>query len=170
METDTKENESSNYKFIDNPEKEVIDGAVREIGKQAIWSLSSCKPGADFCYMTKMSRIVNLGNGVEQLRDGSLETYWQSDGPQPHLVNIQFRRKVTIKVCYSPLLLYLIIVDIIRIFAFTPTSRRTKATLQTDYLFVLETISTISRKWNRLIIMFYINYKFIYLFIPVIYA
>ena len=53
----------------------------REIGHQAIWSLSSCKPGF----------------GVEQLRDGNLETYWQSDGPQPHLVNIKFRRKTLVQ-------------------------------------------------------------------------
>ncbi|KAH6946001.1 hypothetical protein HPB50_011021 [Hyalomma asiaticum] len=26
-----------------------------------------------------------------------LETYWQSDGPQPHLVNVHFRRKTTIQ-------------------------------------------------------------------------
>lgn len=32
-----------------------------------------------------------LGFGVDQLRDDNLETYWQSDGSQPHLVNIQFR-------------------------------------------------------------------------------
>lgn len=57
------------------------DVSVREVGNQAVWSLSSCKPGF----------------GVEQLRDNNLETYWQSDGPQPHLVNIQFRKKTTIK-------------------------------------------------------------------------
>ncbi len=45
----------------------------REIGSRASWSLSSCKTGF----------------GVEQLRDDSLETYWQSDGPQPHYVTIQ---------------------------------------------------------------------------------
>ncbi|XP_044786406.2 anaphase-promoting complex subunit 10 isoform X2 [Bubalus kerabau] len=56
-------------------------GTVREIGSQAVWSLSSCKPGF----------------GVDQLRDDNLETYWQSDGSQPHLVNIQFRRKTTVK-------------------------------------------------------------------------
>ena len=39
----------------------------------------------------------NPGFGVDQLRDGSLDTYWQSAGPQPHLVNIQFRRKMTIQ-------------------------------------------------------------------------
>lgn len=34
----------------------------REIGREAVWSLSSAKPG----------------NGVDQLRDESIETYWQS--------------------------------------------------------------------------------------------
>ncbi|KAG5194092.1 hypothetical protein JEQ12_020453 [Ovis aries] len=58
-------------------------GTVREIGSQAVWSLSSCKPGF----------------GVDQLQDDNLETYWQSDGSQPHLVNIQFRRKTTVKTC-----------------------------------------------------------------------
>eukprot|EP00047_Mylnosiga_fluctuans_P014762 m.40958 g.40958 ORF g.40958 m.40958 type:complete len:177 (-) comp5644_c0_seq3:144-674(-) len=54
--------------------------ALREIGDLAVWSLSSCKQGF----------------GVDQLRDGSVSTYWQSDGPQPHLVNIQFHRKTVI--------------------------------------------------------------------------
>jgi len=31
------------------------------------------------------------------LRDGCVDTYWQSDGQLPHLVNIQFRRKTTIQ-------------------------------------------------------------------------
>mmetsp|Transcript_28658 Transcript_28658/g.66470 ORF Transcript_28658/g.66470 Transcript_28658/m.66470 type:complete len:193 (+) Transcript_28658:113-691(+) len=53
---------------------------LREIGDEAAWSLSSAKPG----------------NGVEQLRDGNTETFWQSDGPQPHLINIQFHRKVKV--------------------------------------------------------------------------
>jgi len=76
-----------------------------EIGDLAVWSLSTAKPG----------------NGVEQLRDDDVNTYWQcvlhaaraararrpgdaaatanprrSDGPQPHLVNIQFHRKMVI--------------------------------------------------------------------------
>ena len=49
-------------------------GSVREVGA-ATWSLSSCKPGY----------------GVQQLRDGCIDTYWQSDGQLPHLVNVQFR-------------------------------------------------------------------------------
>jgi anaphase-promoting complex subunit 10 len=54
---------------------------LREVGDQAVWSLSTAKPG----------------NGVDQLRDSSTETYWQSDGPQPHLVNIQFHKKMRIQ-------------------------------------------------------------------------
>lgn len=54
--------------------------ATREVGNQATWSLSSCKPQF----------------GVEQLRDDNYETYWQSDGQLPHLVNIQFKRKTTV--------------------------------------------------------------------------
>ncbi|EKX36320.1 hypothetical protein GUITHDRAFT_158685 [Guillardia theta CCMP2712] len=50
-------------------------------GGDAVWTLSTAKPG----------------NGVEQLRDNNTDTYWQSDGPQPHLVNIQFHKKVSIK-------------------------------------------------------------------------
>ena len=71
---------------------------MREVGGRATWSLSSCKPGF----------------GVEQLRDDrydslrrlkgaeitkyfqqwvfffcSCDTYWQSDGQLPHLVNVQ---------------------------------------------------------------------------------
>jgi hypothetical protein len=34
--------------------------------------------------------------GVEQIRDGNPETYWQSDGAQPHLINVQFHKKMTV--------------------------------------------------------------------------
>lgn len=59
-------------------------GVVREIGNQAVWSLSSCKPGF----------------GVERLRDNIIDTYWQSDGQLPHLVNVQFHRKTRITAVY----------------------------------------------------------------------
>lgn len=65
----------------DLKESNLWKGEVREVGSQAVWSLSSCKPGF----------------GVDQLRDNCLDTYWQSDGPQPHLVNIQFRRKTSVQ-------------------------------------------------------------------------
>ncbi|BBN12628.1 anaphase-promoting complex subunit 10 [Marchantia polymorpha subsp. ruderalis] len=57
------------------------EGEKREIGKLAVWSVSSFKPG----------------NGVDLLRDSNIETYWQSDGAQPHLVNIQFQKKVRLQ-------------------------------------------------------------------------
>jgi len=91
----------------------VIDEDLRELGKKAAWSVSSCK----------------TGNGVSSLRDDNLETYWQllthlfihffsqfrcsnsfnlflflflfvfrSDGAQPHFVNIQFQKKVRLQV------------------------------------------------------------------------
>ncbi|EEC09629.1 anaphase-promoting complex, subunit, putative [Ixodes scapularis] len=58
--------------YVRDPLSLEREGKVREVGAQAVWSLSSCKPGF----------------GVDQLRDNCLDTYWQSDGPQPHLVNI----------------------------------------------------------------------------------
>ena len=54
------------------------DRDSREVGGLAVWTVTSAKPG----------------NGVELLRDDREDTYWQSDGTQPHLINIQFQRKV----------------------------------------------------------------------------
>lgn len=56
---------------------------LREIGDCGVWTLSSAKPGF----------------GVHQLRDGNINTYWQSDGSQPHTVSIAFPKKVTTRVC-----------------------------------------------------------------------
>lgn len=53
----------------------------REIGKDAVWSVSTAK----------------AGNGVDQIRDDNLDTYWQSDGSHPHTINVQFHRKVTVE-------------------------------------------------------------------------
>ncbi|PQP97384.1 anaphase-promoting complex subunit 10 [Prunus yedoensis var. nudiflora] len=39
-----------------------VDDDLREMGKKAAWSVSSCK----------------AGNGVSSLRDDNLDTYWQS--------------------------------------------------------------------------------------------
>ncbi|PKI68026.1 anaphase-promoting complex subunit 10-like [Punica granatum] len=57
------------------------DDDLREKGKKASWSVSSWKSG----------------NGVSSLRDDSLETYWQSDGAQPHFVNVHFEKKVKLQ-------------------------------------------------------------------------
>lgn len=43
---------------------------------------------------------VLVGFGVDQLRDDRADTYWQSDGQLPHLVNIQFQKKTTISDIY----------------------------------------------------------------------
>ena len=57
----------------------------REIGHLAVWTLSSAKQG----------------NGVHQLRDGNTTTFWQSDGQQPHFINIKFHRKLKVQeVCF----------------------------------------------------------------------
>jgi anaphase-promoting complex subunit 10 len=41
---------------------------------------------------------AKAGNGVEQLRDENTNTFWQSDGAQPHFVNIQFMKKTRVQV------------------------------------------------------------------------
>eukprot|EP00039_Didymoeca_costata_P001052 m.49268 g.49268 ORF g.49268 m.49268 type:complete len:184 (+) comp10606_c0_seq1:15-566(+) len=63
------------------PPAQSHDRHLREIGGNAVWSLSSCKQGF----------------GVQQLRDGLTSTYWQSDGPQPHAINVQFLKKTAVK-------------------------------------------------------------------------
>ncbi len=52
----------------------------RELGSEAVFTISTAKPG----------------NGVDQLRDNNLDTYWQSDGIAPHLITIQFPKKVAV--------------------------------------------------------------------------
>jgi hypothetical protein len=59
--------------------------SLRELGDEAVWSVSSAKQG----------------NGVEQLRDGDVNTFWQSDGLLPHLVTIQFHRRTRLScICF----------------------------------------------------------------------
>lgn len=66
------------------PDKIIDLSDCREIGSEATFTISSAKPG----------------NGVEQLRDNNLESYWQSDGSFPHFINVQFLRRVAVsKVC-----------------------------------------------------------------------
>ncbi|KAK9038039.1 hypothetical protein V6N11_022932 [Hibiscus sabdariffa] len=61
----------------------IVEDDLREMGKKAAFTVSSCK----------------TGNGISSLRDDNLDTYWQSDGAQPHLVNIQFQMKAKLQVC-----------------------------------------------------------------------
>jgi anaphase-promoting complex subunit 10 len=52
----------------------------RDISAHGIWTLSSAK----------------IGFGIQQLREDSLSTYWQSDGSQPHSVTVYFPRKASV--------------------------------------------------------------------------
>ena len=61
-------------------QKPESDSSRRDIGNEGIWSLSSSK----------------LGNGIEQLRDDNLSTFWQSDDIQPHFILIQYLKKTRI--------------------------------------------------------------------------
>jgi hypothetical protein len=54
---------------------------LKEINNLAHFSVSSHKPG----------------NGVDELLHDDLNKYWQSDGPQPHLLTIHFLRRVEIR-------------------------------------------------------------------------
>lgn len=53
---------------------------LKDVGSLATWTVSSHKPTC----------------GVNALRDPSLASYWQSDGPQPHHLNIHFFKMVAI--------------------------------------------------------------------------
>ncbi|KAE8446245.1 hypothetical protein EG329_012331 [Mollisiaceae sp. DMI_Dod_QoI] len=54
---------------------------LKEIGNLASWTVSSSKPGC----------------GVKELRNDDTNLFWQSDGPQPHHLNIHFNRLVLIR-------------------------------------------------------------------------
>ena len=52
----------------------------RDLGDSAVWAASSSK----------------VGCGVSNLRDGSDETFWQSDGAMPHTITAHFLRRATL--------------------------------------------------------------------------
>lgn len=69
----------------DEPATIGIDDAIilsrqhyRDLGPLASWTVSTAKHGFD----------------IDRVQEDSLETYWQSDGPQPHYINIHFPRLV----------------------------------------------------------------------------
>jgi len=53
---------------------------LADIGTLGAWSTSSHK----------------AGSGIKELREDNPHTYWQSDGVQPHHLDIHFSKKVTI--------------------------------------------------------------------------
>ncbi|KAI0414933.1 anaphase-promoting complex, subunit 10-domain-containing protein [Xylaria grammica] len=69
---------------VEEEEEQSFDaGAVglKEISNLASFTVSSYKPGC----------------GVKELRDDDVNQYWQSDGPQPHRLNIHFIKRVEIR-------------------------------------------------------------------------
>lgn len=62
-------------------EQSIETECLREIGNLASWTVSSAKEGFT----------------IDELRDESLDGFWQSDGPQPHYVNIHFAKRVLVK-------------------------------------------------------------------------
>lgn len=80
MATEPSEGEEEG-KLVGGHQQLIVEDDLREMAKKAAWSVSSYKPG----------------NGVSSLCDDNLDTYWQSDGAQPHLVNIQFQKKVKLQ-------------------------------------------------------------------------
>ncbi|CCD71733.1 Anaphase-promoting complex subunit 10 [Caenorhabditis elegans] len=56
------------------------DTPLLDISSQAIWALSSCKSGF----------------GIDELLSDSVEKYWQSDGPQPHTILLEFQKKTDV--------------------------------------------------------------------------
>jgi len=58
-----------------------LKGTLPDVGHLATWTVSSHKPGFD----------------VNCLRDDDPETFWQSDGPQPHYITLQFAKKVPVQ-------------------------------------------------------------------------
>ncbi|KAK4840148.1 hypothetical protein QYF36_000975 [Acer negundo] len=81
MATESSESEEKGKKITGGYQRLKLHQDLRESGKEAAWSVSSCKPG----------------NGVSALLDDNVDTYWQSNGAPPHLVNIQFQKKVRLQ-------------------------------------------------------------------------
>eukprot|EP01064_Diplonema_japonicum_P018913 TRINITY_DN27605_c0_g1_i1.p1 TRINITY_DN27605_c0_g1~~TRINITY_DN27605_c0_g1_i1.p1 ORF type:complete len:177 (+),score=30.03 TRINITY_DN27605_c0_g1_i1:63-593(+) len=70
---------NSTDEWLDSRRKEGPGDGV-EIGKYATWAVSTAKHG----------------NGVHQLRDGNEGTFWQSDGTQPHLIDVQWNKTMKV--------------------------------------------------------------------------
>ncbi|CAL1715727.1 unnamed protein product [Somion occarium] len=55
-------------------------------------------PWPDIGYLAKWSvSSYKFGFGPECLRDDDPDTFWHSDGPQPHFITIEFPRKVAVQ-------------------------------------------------------------------------
>jgi len=60
--------------YSENVKQLEAETKCREIGHLGHWAVSSCK----------------TNHGVQHLRDLEFDTYWQSEGQQPHLISVRF--------------------------------------------------------------------------------
>jgi len=66
--------------IVDDEPEPFPPPGLKEISSLASWTVSTAKPG----------------NGVAALRSPDSSMFWQSDGPQPHLLSIHFFKLVSI--------------------------------------------------------------------------
>ena len=101
---------------------------MKNVTSQALISVSSCKPGF----------------GVKQLLDPSIDTFYQSDGPQPHQIDIEFKRRTQV----SRIELYL---DYLQDESYTPKRIVTKVGASPQSLHLVEMIDVVEpRGWIAL--------------------
>jgi len=74
------------------------DGALQFPQSDAAKQKVPILPWPDISSLAKWSvSSFKFGFGTECLRDGDPETFWHSDGPQPHFITIEFPRRVAIQ-------------------------------------------------------------------------
>lgn len=91
------------FRMIDHLEGknlEEADSGKQALGDRAIWSVSSAKSGSGVACL----RFVFSFSCVLTNRDNNLDTFWQSDGDQPHFINIQFHKKMLLEVRIPPII------------------------------------------------------------------
>lgn len=71
---------SCSLALVDGEPEPFPPPGLKEISSLASWTVSTAKPG----------------NGVAALRSPDTSLFWQSDGPQPHLLSIHFFKLVSI--------------------------------------------------------------------------
>ncbi|KAI0385504.1 anaphase-promoting complex, subunit 10-domain-containing protein [Hypomontagnella monticulosa] len=80
-EDDEEQDEEDEDIQIEEPAFDPSAVGLKEISNLASFTVSSYKPGC----------------GVKELRDDDVNQFWQSDGPQPHRLNIHFIKRVEIR-------------------------------------------------------------------------
>lgn len=80
LEDDEVEEEDEDVGEVPEDQSPFPPPGLKEISTLASWTVSTAKPG----------------NGVMALRSPDLAHFWQSDGPQPHLLSIHFFKLVSI--------------------------------------------------------------------------